>query len=1159
MNKFIHLRTHSDYSIKEGLSKIKDLLKSSLELNMPAMALTDCNNLFGVIKFYKLAHKYGIKPIIGVDIQYYEDNESKTNFKLTALIIDEEGFFNIKELLSLGYLNEKGMFFLTRDLFKKFSKGLIILSGGLEGDIAASLIIRDKKKLKERISFWKEHFENRYYLEINRINEINEEKYINYVVNFSIEENLPLVATNNVYFLKTEDFSIHKIKLSINRGSNFKNIPYRYTDKQYFRSSLEMNELFKDIPEALINTVQIAKRCNLIIELKKNFHLPIYKFGKINAHEYLKEKCKKGLLIRLAQIYKKLNDKQRFDCTIEYGKRLHRELGIINDLGFSSYFLIVDEFIQWAKSQNIYIGPGRGSGAGSLVSYVLQITEVDPIKFNLLFERFLNYEKTSMPDLDIDLCIEDRDKLIKHIVETYGKDSVAQIITFGISGARGTIRDVGRVLGYPYNFVDKIAKMINPKDSKITLNKILSKNFQLREMYQGDDSVRILIDIAKKIEGTVRNIGKHAGGIIIAPKKITHFCPVFYTKGYLLQVTQFDKYDLQEVGLVKFDILGLTTLQIIQNTLAFINKKRTSLKLPLVILNDISLRDIPTLNTLKRVQTTGIFQLESSGMKKMITYFRPYSFVDLVSLLALFRPGPMSSGMLKNFLLRKIGKELIYFPYKDLEFPQLKPVLLYTYGIILYQEQVMQIAQFIAGYSLEEADVLRSIIGKNDIKAIKKERSKFISKSIEIGFNKTIGNRMFDLLEKFAKYGFNKSHSTSYALIAFYTLWLKTHFAAEFMASVLTSQISKIDKLSYFIEECRALKLKILKPDINISYYYFYPTLNGEILYGLGAIKGVGKIIMNSIMEEREKNGSFKDLYDLCSRLIKKKITPHTIKSLIFSGSLDCFLKERVLLLEELNIFWKYLSDTKSNSENSQCSLFDKDYELKFLKDNIYEKKYFWPKTYELEKEYESLGLYLNYHICNFYYSEFLKYNNNIFLKDLREFKSFKTIKVVGLLLEIKDKVTYTGIRYSILTIEDQFKKVFLYLNNELKKKKEDILNIRDIYIFFIRRYKKNNIPEDTFFCKEIMTLEKTREKYLKGLKISLSYKELKFDIIEKLYSLIEKNKNGNIKILFEILYVNNIKIELYCSNTLKITPSNKFLNELAIVLGSSDKVKLLF
>uniref|UniRef100_A0A1B0C7E6 Polymerase/histidinol phosphatase N-terminal domain-containing protein n=1 Tax=Glossina palpalis gambiensis TaxID=67801 RepID=A0A1B0C7E6_9MUSC len=734
--QFIHLKVHSDYSIIDGLSKIENILYQAKKFCMPAIAITDFTNIYGLIKFYNTAHNFGIKPIIGADfllknnIQCQKENLSE----ITILVSDNFGYHNLIMLISkayqIGFNNNCPT--IIREWLIEHSKGLIVLSGSVFGELGKYFKKNEKSNIIDCINFYKKYFYNRFYLELERIGYKHEEEYIQFALKISLKYHIPVVATNKICFIHSKNFQSHMVKVAIYNNTTLKNLKNtKYTIQQYMRSTKEMCSLFSDIPEALKNSVEIAKRCNVTISLGK-YHLPKIYTKNLSSQEYLTQRVKLGLEERLNILFPCISEKS-INRKI-YDIRIKHELNIINKMEFSSYFLIVMEFIEWAKKNYIPVGPGRGSGAGSLVAYALNITDVNPLQFELLFERFLNPERISMPDLDIDFCMEKRDLVIDYVIQLYGKKSVAQIITFGTMTAKSVIRDVGRVLGYPYVFVDRISKLI-PSDFGITLKKSLINCKQLKQLYVTNEEVKIIIDMAKNLEGVIKNIGTHAGGVVISPGEITNFTPIYYDIKNDTQLTQFDKDDIEKVGLVKFDFLGLRTLTVIDWTVKIINRKKLANNLKTINIKNIPLNDIKSFNLLKKAKTTAIFQLESKGIKELIKRLQPDCFEDIIALVALFRPGPLQSGMVENFINRKHGREKISYPDPIWQHKSLKPILKSTYGIILYQEQVMQIAQTLAGYSLGEADLLRRAMGKKKQEEMSEKRERFKSGATKKGID----------------------------------------------------------------------------------------------------------------------------------------------------------------------------------------------------------------------------------------------------------------------------------------------------------------------------------------------------------------------------------------------------------------------------------------
>ena len=798
--RFVHLRTHTDFSMIDGIVKVKPLVKACAANNMVALALTDFTNFCGVVRFYGETLSSGIKPIIGADVHVKSELCGEELFTLTLLAKNNEGYKNITLLLSKAY--QRGYVdlpYIDQEWLIEHREGVIVLSGGTQGDIAKKLLKENISEAESAVSFYQEFFPDHFYLSLSRTGRPDEERYIQAALKLAEEHDLPLVATNDVVFLAPDDFEAHEIRVAIHDGYTLDDPkrPKRYTEQQYFRSEEEMCDLFADIPSALENTVLIAQRCNVTLRLGQYF-LPQFPTGELSTEDYLVMKAKEGLEERLAFLFP--DEKVRAERRPEYDERLQVELDVINQMGFPGYFLIVMEFIQWSKDNNIPVGPGRGSGAGSLVAYALKITDLDPLEFDLLFERFLNPERVSMPDFDVDFCMDGRDRVIDHVAETYGRGAVSQIITFGTMAAKAVIRDVGRVLGHPYGFVDRISKMI-PPDPGMTLAKAFEAEPQLQVAYDSDEEVKALIDMARKLEGVTRNAGKHAGGVVISPSLITDFAPLYCDNEGLHPVTHFDKNDVEYAGLVKFDFLGLRTLTIIKWALDMINARLAREGKPPVDIAAIPLDDPESFDLLKRSETTAVFQLESRGMKDLIKRLQPDCFEDIIALVALFRPGPLQSGMVDNFIDRKHGREEVSYPDANYQHESLKPILEPTYGIILYQEQVMQIAQVLAGYTLGGADLLRRAMGKKKPEEMAKQRSVFKEGAEKNGVDGELSMKIFDLVEKFAGYGFNKSHSAAYALVSYQTLWLKTHFPAEFMAAVMTSEMDNTDKIVGLYDE----------------------------------------------------------------------------------------------------------------------------------------------------------------------------------------------------------------------------------------------------------------------------------------------------------------------------------------------------------------------
>jgi len=886
---FVHLRIHSEYSLVDGLVQIDDLAERAAALGMGAVALTDVCNFFALVKFYRACQAAGVKPICGADVQIASDLADGAPSTLTLLVRDQTGYRNLTKLISRAYREGQiqGQPFVRRAWLADQAEGLIALSGGAQGDIGQALLAGRLPLARELLARWTADFPDAFYLELQRTGRPGEEDYLHAAVALAAAVDCPVVATNDVRFLEANQFDAHEARVCIHDGRTLADPrrERRYSHQQYLRSTTEMVELFADIPEALANSVEIARRCNLELALGK-MRLPEYGVpAGATVGEFFREAAVAGLETRLARLagagVGADSERRR-----RYRERLDFELDVIIQMEFAGYFLIVMDFIRWAKAQGIPVGPGRGSGAGSLVAYALEITDVDPISYDLLFERFLNPERVSMPDFDIDFCMDNRDRVIAYVAERYGRDAVSQIITFGTMAARAVVRDVARVLGKPYGLADRLSKMI-PHELGMTLERAREQEEVLREFLATDEEAEEIWELAVQLEGITRNVGKHAGGVVIAPTTLTDFAPLYCDEAGDGLVTQFDKDDVELAGLVKFDFLGLRTLTIIDWAVASADVLRAPAGETALDILAIPLDDPAAYALLQRGDTTAVFQLESRGMKDLIKRLAPDRFDDIVALVALFRPGPLQSGMVDDFINRKKGLQPIAYPHPQYQHPALQPILEPTYGIILYQEQVMQIAQALAGYSLGGADMLRRAMGKKKADEMAKERKTFVDGATGHGIDAALAENIFDLMEKFAGYGFNKSHSVAYALLAYQTAWLKAHYPAAFMAAVLSADMQNTDKVVTLIDECRAMKLEIVPPDVNRGEYRFSVAGESEVIYGLGASKGLGEGAVENIIAARASGGAFQDLFDFCARIDGRKLNKRALEALIRAGALD--------------------------------------------------------------------------------------------------------------------------------------------------------------------------------------------------------------------------------------------------------------------------------
>jgi DNA polymerase-3 subunit alpha len=956
---FVHLRLHSEFSLVDSVVRIKPLMDAVSAAGMPAVALTDQSNLFGLIRFYRAALAAGVKPIAGADLWVCEDGEPPS--RLTLLCQNPTGYRNICTLVSRAYRGERyhGRPLVRRGWLEgRAADGLIALSAGRHGDVGRALLSGRAEAAGAALDFWRRLFPDRYYLELQRTGRADEDAYNQGAVALASRTGTPVVATNDVRFIGRDDFGAHEARVCIHEGHTLTDPgrPREYSREQYIKDGAEMAALFEDLPEAVANTVEIARRCNLTLTLGQSV-LPDFPVPEgMDANEYLAVTAGDRLGERLSVLVEESGVGRE-----AYEQRLARELAVICGMGFAGYFLIVADFIQWAKDNGVPVGPGRGSGAGSLVAYVLGITDLDPLRYDLLFERFLNPERVSMPDFDIDFCMEGRDRVIDYVAARYGRESVSQIITFGTMAARAVVRDVGRVLGHPYGFVDRIAKLI-PFEIGMTLEKALAEDEELARTYREDEEVRAVIDLARRLEGLARNAGKHAGGVVIAPGPLTDFTPLYCEEGGGGLVSQFDKDDVEAAGLVKFDFLGLRTLTIIDRAVHTINDLRPADTAPLDI-GHLPLDDPATYTLMKAQDTTAVFQLESRGMKDLIKRLQPDCFDDVVALVALFRPGPLQSGMVDDFINRKHGRNQEPIDYFH---PSLEPILKPTYGVILYQEQVMQIAQVLAGYSLGAADLLRRAMGKKKPEEMAKQRSIFVEGAVARGVAQGTATYIFDLMEKFAGYGFNKSHSAAYALLSYQTAWLKAHHRAAFMSAVLSADMDHTDKVVRLKHECdKRGSPKIEPPDVNASRYEFTVSGADSLRYGLGAIKGVGQGVIQELIAARERDGAFENLMDLCVRLDSQKANRRVFEALIRAGALDGLGANRATLMHQLPLAMKRAEQRARAAEAGQSDFFGltADAPVAEFEDELpLETLPDWSDAERLAGERETLGLYLTGH-----------------------------------------------------------------------------------------------------------------------------------------------------------------------------------------------------
>ena len=1073
MKQFVHLRLHTEYSLLDGIVRVPELIAAVAAAGMPAVAVTDQSNLFAMVKFYKEALAAGVKPLIGVDAWIRGAGERAPPSRAVFLCQNLTGYRHLTQLVTRSYLEgqQRGAPMLERSwLQRDMLQGLIVLSGGADGDIGQAIARgRDDEAVRCLIR-WQELCGDRFYLEVQRTGRANEEVYAEAVMELAEVRGTAALATNDVRFLTRAEFEAHEARVCIHDGALLADPsrPRRYSEEQYLKSPAEMAEIFKDAPELLDNTVEVAKRCSLEIRLGSSM-LPAYPVpAGSNTEEFLRAEAGRGLKGR------GLAEDSR---SAAYQARLDLELGVICSMGFAGYFLIVADFIRWARDNGVPVGPGRGSGAGSLVAYVLGITDLDPIEHDLLFERFLNPERVSMPDFDVDFCMEGRDRVIEYVANKYGRERVSQIITYGTLAAKAVVRDVGRVLGHNYGYVDKIAKLI-PFEIGMTLDKALEQEEELKRLYESDAEIRELIDLARTLEGLARNAGTHAGGVVIAPSVLTDFTPLYCEEGSTTPVTQFDKDDVEAAGLVKFDFLGLRTLTIIDWAVRDINAKRADLGEAPLVMSALPMDDAPTYQLLKSCRTTAVFQLESRGMKDLIRRLQPDRFGDIVALVALFRPGPLQSGMVEDFIARKHDTSGATIDYLH---PELKPVLAATYGVILYQEQVMQIAQILAGYTLGGADLLRRAMGKKKAEEMAKQRSVFVSGAVARGVREAEASHIFDLMEKFAGYGFNKSHSAAYALLSYQTAWLKAHYPAAFMAAVLSSDMDKTDKVVTLIDECASMRLDVQPPDVNESVYAFRVSGPMSIRYGMGAIKGVGASAVDAIIEERTANGPFASLPDLCRRIDLQRVNRRVFDALIRSGSLDRIGPNRATLTAELDRAM-HLGEQNSRAMSvGQVDLFG----LSAASNDVVAD---WTEAQRLAGERDTLGLFLSGHPITPYEPD-LKFLVSARLADVggpkpaapldgvRSWSAGKATTVAGLVLEIRRRPNRVT-----LILDDRSARLEVSLYEEIFQQHRDII-VKDAILIVDGTLRYDDFIEGwRLQAKTLMDIDRARERFARRL-----------------------------------------------------------------------------
>jgi len=1084
---------------------------------MPAVALTDFNNFFGAVKFYKAAQAAGVKPILGADFLLLDESGEGAPTQLVLLVKDQLGYANLTKLISRAYQEgqRQGVPYIRKSWLSGFSEGLIALSGGRNGDIGVALVSGRQADAATALQEYMTLFGDRFYLELQRTGRADEEDYLHAAVELASQFSCPVVATNDVRFIDRGEFEAHEARVCIHEGRALDDPrrERRFSEQQYLRSAEEMAELFADIPEALENSVEIARRCSLELRLGEYF-LPDYPIPEgMTVNEFFISESEKGLQERLEILFD--TGGEDFPAIREeYAARLKFELDIIIQMGFPGYFLIVMDFIRWAKNNDIPVGPGRGSGAGSLVAYALKITDLDPIEYDLLFERFLNPERVSMPDFDIDFCMEGRDRVIAYVAEQYGRNAVSQIVTFGTMAAKAVVRDVARVQGKSYGLADKLSKLI-PFEVGMTLEKAIEQEETLKDFLDQDDEAAEIWGMALQLEGISRNCGKHAGGVVIAPTAITDFSPIYCDESGAGVVTQFDKSDVEDAGLVKFDFLGLRTLTIIDWAVRMINADRSAAGEDRLEIDKIPLDDMPTYELMQRAETTAVFQLESRGMKELIRKLGPDRFEDIVALVALFRPGPLQSGMVDDFINRKKGRAEVSYPHPQYQHDCLKPALEPTYGVILYQEQVMQIAQEMGGYTLGGADLLRRAMGKKNADEMAKQRELFVQGAVEKGFAKELASNIFDLMEKFAGYGFNKSHSAAYALVAYQTAWLKQHYPAQFMAATISSDMDKTDKVVTFIDECRAMGLTLLPPDVNHGQFQFSVDPENRVIYGLGAIKGLGEGPVSNILAARTDGGPFKDLFDFCARVDGRKVNKRAIEAMIRSGAFDEIGPEgdigyrRAVMLAAMDEAVKLAEQHARNTSSGMGDLFGESVveSASDINYSSYGAARSLSVRERLNGERDTLGLYLTGHPIDEYEEELQRMHPNR-ISVLRPGKESATVS--GMVVGMRVMKNKRGESFAFLTLDDKSGRLEVSVFAEKFNVYRDIL-VKDALLVV-----QGGVSEDSFtgglkmLAESIQSIYEARCSKIKYLSVSIDSSRYTEQWVETLHHSVSSYSDGN-------------------------------------------------
>ncbi|MBI5570796.1 MAG: DNA polymerase III subunit alpha [Desulfomonile tiedjei] len=1082
---FVHLHLHTQYSLLDGGIRIPDLVARAKKFRMPAVAVTDHGNLFGAMEFYKQVQAGGIKPIVGCEVYVAPGSRldqspragEATSYHLVLLCENEKGYRNLCKLVTKAY--QEGFYYkprIDRELLERYQEGLVCLSGCLAGEVPSRIRAGDEEGALKVASWFRDLFSpQRYFLEVQE-NGIAEQRKVNEtLVSMASKLDLQVVATNDCHYLDKTDHRAHEVLLCIQTQKRLDD-PDRLSFQSpefYFKSQEQMAVDFRHFPEAVKNTLAVAERCSLLLEFGQ-VHMPRFDLG---TGETLRDRFQKDAQEGFEQRLERMRQRGEIDEQTEqsYRERLTTEIRLIQEMGFSGYFLIVADFIAFAKKNAIPVGPGRGSAAGSLAAYSLRITDIDPIRYDLLFERFLNPERKSMPDIDVDFCMQGRDRVIEYVSEKYGRDNVAQIITFGRMQAKAVIRDVARVLGFPYAEADRIAKLI-PDRLQITLEKAIKEEPKLQQLVEKDPQVADLLNLGRSLEGLTRHASTHAAGIVISDKPLVEHLPL-YVGNNKETVTQFDMTWVEKIGLVKFDFLGLKTLTVIDHAVGLIEKARGT-KLDT---SELPLDDRPTFEVLCKGDTLGVFQLESSGMRDILTKFKPSVFEDLIAILALYRPGPLESGMVDDFINRKHGRTAIEYPL-----PELAPILKETYGVIVYQEQVMNIARVLAGYSLGEADLLRRAMGKKKPEEMAIQKSRFEKGAAKNKVDPQKATFIFELMEKFAGYGFNKSHSAAYAMVTYQTAYLKTHYPAEFMAAQLTCEAGNTDKVTLYISACRDAGIEVLPPHVNESTHDFW-VVNNRIIFGLGAVKNVGDGAINSVLEARNEGGPFCSLLDFARRCDLRRVNKKVIESLIKCGAFDGLGPTRRAMADALDSVLEQAASFHKEQNEGQFNLFATSCEpgeASSLIDVPIPEKPEWDEQTKLNHEKEIMGFYVTGHPLMNYEPIIAKYTNAS-SETLSEAPTASTVRLAGMVKRVKEINTKKGERMAFIALEDLAGTIEITVFSDLYLQHRDLLQSGEPVI--VSGVREGDKESPKVLAQEICRIQDAMKKFSKGIEITIS------------------------------------------------------------------------